>query len=162
MIRLAPWQLAHGEWVIGLKGISGGYKLSRVVAKLNEEKPLMNASVKVMRSYDYCHFEVALSIDDAASDTDVDQLRKRAQRLADKAVEQYKVAKRMYDSLAVRKAEKNQLEREVARIEEIEPGDRTPHQQAKVKLLKDRNWQEYIDQRYDYQDDWQEWEDVED
>lgn len=25
-----PWQLGHGEWVIGLAGISGGYALRRV------------------------------------------------------------------------------------------------------------------------------------
>lgn len=29
-VRLEPWELAHGHWVIGLSGISGGYKLSRV------------------------------------------------------------------------------------------------------------------------------------
>lgn len=32
-VKYAPWQLAHGEWVIGLKGIAGGYLLSRVVRK---------------------------------------------------------------------------------------------------------------------------------
>lgn len=26
-----PWQLGHGAWVIGLKGISGGYSLDRVI-----------------------------------------------------------------------------------------------------------------------------------
>jgi hypothetical protein len=54
------------------------------------------ASVKVMRSHDYCHFEVALSatIDDGLErPVQVDELRKTAARLADKAVEQYKVAK---------------------------------------------------------------------
>lgn len=29
-----PWQLGHGEWVIGLCDISGGYQLSRVVRKV--------------------------------------------------------------------------------------------------------------------------------
>lgn len=29
-VRSEPWQLGHGAWVIGLKGISGGYDLSRV------------------------------------------------------------------------------------------------------------------------------------
>jgi hypothetical protein len=28
--KAEPWQLGHGVWVIGLKGISGGYDLSRV------------------------------------------------------------------------------------------------------------------------------------
>jgi hypothetical protein len=31
-VKYAPWQLGHGEWVIGLQGIAGGYRLSRVVA----------------------------------------------------------------------------------------------------------------------------------
>ena len=31
IVKAAPWQLGHGEWVIGLRGISGGYLLSRVV-----------------------------------------------------------------------------------------------------------------------------------
>lgn len=30
-VRWAPWQLASGEWVVGLKGIVGGYLLARVV-----------------------------------------------------------------------------------------------------------------------------------
>lgn len=29
-VKYAPWQLGHGEWVIGLKGITGGYALDRV------------------------------------------------------------------------------------------------------------------------------------
>ncbi len=29
-VKSEPWQLGHGAWVIGLKGISGGYDLSRV------------------------------------------------------------------------------------------------------------------------------------
>lgn len=29
-VKMEPWELYHHEWVIGLKGISGGYKLSRV------------------------------------------------------------------------------------------------------------------------------------
>lgn len=32
-VKYAPWQLGHGEWVIGLKGIVGGYLLSRVVGR---------------------------------------------------------------------------------------------------------------------------------
>lgn len=29
-VRLLPWQLGHGAWVIGLSGIAGGYSLERV------------------------------------------------------------------------------------------------------------------------------------
>jgi hypothetical protein len=34
VVKYPPWQLGHGEWVIGIKGISGGYLLSRVIRKL--------------------------------------------------------------------------------------------------------------------------------
>ena len=30
-VRTAPWKLGHGQWVVGLKGVSGGYSLDRVV-----------------------------------------------------------------------------------------------------------------------------------
>jgi len=29
-VKYAPWQLGDGTWVIGLKGLAGGYLLSRV------------------------------------------------------------------------------------------------------------------------------------
>lgn len=29
-VKYEPWQLGHGEWVIGLDGVAGGYLLSRV------------------------------------------------------------------------------------------------------------------------------------
>ena len=58
---------------------------------------ISGASVKVMRSYDFCHFEVSLSSvnDGEISSVEVDELRKEAARLADKAVEQYKIAKKL-------------------------------------------------------------------
>ena len=28
--RSVPWQLGHGDWVVSVEGISGGYLLSRV------------------------------------------------------------------------------------------------------------------------------------
>lgn len=53
----------------------------------------MNASVRVMRSYDYCQFEVALNDDDLVFD-EVNELRKQAAILVDEAVRQYKIAKK--------------------------------------------------------------------
>jgi len=50
------------------------------------------ASVKIMRSYDYCHFEICLGTDEDIPLVDVDKIRKDAQRLVDKAVDQYKIA----------------------------------------------------------------------
>ena len=53
----------------------------------------MGASVKIMLSHDYCHFEVALSSDAAVTPVQVNVMRKKAQFLADEAVRQYKLAK---------------------------------------------------------------------
>ncbi len=116
----------------------------------------MSASVKVMRSYDYCHFEICIGDDDAKTDGQIDELRKRAARLADKAVEQYKIAKLTIGGNVSRKQEWESLRREVEVIERLSEGDRTPNQVAKVKLLRDRDWQAYINERYDYKDDWDE------
>jgi len=30
-VRIPPWQLGSGDWVVGLTGISGGYSLERCV-----------------------------------------------------------------------------------------------------------------------------------
>ena len=29
-VRILPWQLGHGAWVVGLNGITGGYACERV------------------------------------------------------------------------------------------------------------------------------------
>jgi hypothetical protein len=34
VVKYPPWQLGHGEWVIGLHGKAGGYLLGRVVRKV--------------------------------------------------------------------------------------------------------------------------------
>lgn len=35
-VRRKPWELKHGEWVVGLSGIAGGYLLSRVRSLVSE------------------------------------------------------------------------------------------------------------------------------
>jgi len=50
----------------------------------------MGASVKIMLSHDYCHFEVSKSTDDNITDKEINQMRKDVQKLADEAVRQYK------------------------------------------------------------------------
>jgi hypothetical protein len=34
VVKHAPWQLGHGEWVIGLFGLTGGWLLGRIVRQL--------------------------------------------------------------------------------------------------------------------------------
>lgn len=114
------------------------------------------ASVKVMRSHDYCHFEVNLSASvDCPPDSPewfqaVDNLRKNAARLADKAVEQYKVAR---ENLAELESELVSLEFAADRAERTPESERTPEQKAAIKALSDA---EFAQRHYDYQDDWDE------
>lgn len=112
----------------------------------------MNASVKVMNSFDYCHFEVALSAEDVTLE-DVDRLRKEAQRLVDKSIKQYKVAKRTASQMP-----DSYLKSRVQTLREnIPQSEWTPEQKAMVKAYNDAM---FAAQQYDYQDDWDDRDDV--
>ena len=112
------------------------------------------ASVKVMRSHDYCHFEINLSASiDCPKDSpewfqQVDALRKNAARLADKAVDQYKISKR---EAQVQEQELLHLAYRASNAEETPEDQRTPEQKAAIKALSDYRFNQ---QHYDYQDDW--------
>ena len=112
------------------------------------------ASVKVMRSHDYCHFEVVLGINkdthEAISPYDVDLMRKEAARLADKAVEQYKVAKQNAQRILDASYGYARVKALADDARLIPESERTSEQMAHIKALQD-----YIHhQKYDYQDDW--------
>lgn len=115
----------------------------------DELPTIANASVKVMNSYDYCHFEVALSAE-SVSLQDVDNMRKEAQRLVDKAIKQYKIAKR--------DASRNrdvpfELQRQASAIMKNFPkSEWTPEQKAVIKAIDDINFR--ASRFYDYEDDW--------
>lgn len=111
-----------------------------------------HASVKVMRSHDYCHFEVVLGFDQLATLEEVDALRKSAARLADKAVEQYKKAK----SAAEYRGNISD-EYDLRRALEIPEGERSPRQKAIVKYHNDAAFRARFD--YDYEDEWSQPED---
>ena len=114
-----------------------------------------SASVKVMRSYDYCHFEIALGVNDLAITLDdVDELRKSAQRLADKAVAQYRIAKQQAEDRLANTYEVARL-RDRARIirENYPRSEWTPDQQAEVKAAEDAEFR--ASHEYDYEDDWE-------
>ena len=113
----------------------------------------MGPSVKVMLSYDYCYFEVAKSSDQDLTDKQVDDLRKDCMRLADKAIAQYKIAKEYQYKRSARSEERARMAREVEMINRKVEGDRTVSELATIKAFSDRNWEEYISERYDYQDD---------
>jgi hypothetical protein len=118
----------------------------------------MGASVKVMLSYDYCHFEISKSTDEDISNNAIDELRKDCMRLADKAIEQYKIAKAGADIRLNRKCDYDKAMRDVERINAKAEADRTVGEIATVKAFNDKNWKEYISQQYNYEDDF-EWND---
>ena len=80
-------------------------------------------------------------------------MRKEAQRLADKAVEQYKIAKSDAEWQASAIDGLDRLELDVKVIKENFPkSEWTPEQKAKVKALEDVTFRQ--SQPYNYQDDW--------
>jgi hypothetical protein len=112
------------------------------------------ASVKVMRSHDYCHFEVNLAGNlDCPPDSpewfqEVDNMRKNAARLADKAVEQYKVAKAAHQS---EESSLGAMHYAAEQAEKTPEAERTPEEKAAIKALADAR---FAQRHYDYQDDW--------
>lgn len=116
---------------------------------------LASASVKVMRSYDYCHFEVNLGVSGPVALEEVDALRKAAARLADKAVAQYKIAKR---ACAKRESDEQQRyyqRQRIAHLAQTPVGELTPSQLAELKEARDRAHEASVERRaYDYEDDW--------
>lgn len=113
---------------------------------------ITSASVRVMRSHDYSHFEVTLSSSEVTSIEEADELRKAAARLADKAVAQFITMKEAM-------AEKDNIEQDwlLKRAEEILPELRTPEQKAVIKYHNDKAFANRF--VYDYEDDYEEpWE----
>jgi len=99
---------------------------------------MKTASVKVMRSYDYCHFEINLSSDGIQSLQDINELRISAAKLVDHAVDQYKEMKKHLDQLKNNQFERDNLRRQVTAIKENFPkSEWTPEQRAKIKHLTD-------------------------
>lgn len=113
----------------------------------------MSASVKIMLSYDYCHFEVSKSVDENISDKEINELRKDVQRLADEAVRQYKIAKNQAARRTDAEYKMRNFEEECKRIEAKEEHDRTLKEIAMLKQYRDENWQAQFDYNYDYEDD---------
>ena len=112
----------------------------------------MQASVKIMLSYDYNHFEVCLSSDSEMDDMAVNELRKTAQRLADEAVRQYKVAKKKAELALRLEAERKYLKEEVNSFSLMPESELTAEQRAKRKALEDEAY--WNQAEYDYDDDW--------
>jgi hypothetical protein len=113
------------------------------------------ASVKVMLSYDYSHFEASMSVENEAglSIQDIDDARKSCQRLADKAVGQYKKAKEMASKRSDGEYRMNCFESECKKIAQKDEHDRTLKEIAMLKQYQDENWRAQFEYDYDYDDD---------
>lgn len=117
---------------------------------------ITSCSVRVMRSFDYCHFEVVLGGESESMTTkDVDDLRKHAARLADKAVAQYQAFKKDEEERMSAGMYQNVTDiEEIGKIKEKNEADRTVYEMARLKAYTDRQHRLNRD-RYDYQDDWE-------
>jgi hypothetical protein len=119
------------------------------------ETVLKNASVKIMLSYDYSHFEVAMSIENESGLLlkDIDDARKNCQRLADKAVSQYKKAKEKAALRTDGKYKIQNFENQCRAILAKPEGDRTINEAAMLKEYSDENWRSRFYYDYDYEDE---------
>jgi hypothetical protein len=117
------------------------------------ESRLYKAGISIMRSYDYSHFEVSLSTDEDMTLQEIDDMRKDAIRLVDKAVKQYQIARdrekkinngQSYDYM--------ELERKAKIIMENYPqSEWTPEQIATIKELTDFDYA--LGHGYDYEEE---------
>lgn len=119
------------------------------------ETKIKIASVKVMLSYDYSHFEASMSLenDNGLSIKEIDAARKDCQRLADKAVAQYKTAKQQAANRNDGQYRMQNFEAECIKIRAKNEHDRTLKEIAMLKQYENENWRDQFDYHYDYDDD---------
>ncbi|OPY83168.1 MAG: hypothetical protein A4E71_02923 [Smithella sp. PtaU1.Bin162] len=112
----------------------------------------MGSSVKVMLSYDYCHFEISKSTDQETSNNEINEMRKDCMRLADEAIRQYKVAKNMAAKRTDGESQIINFEAQCKKILLKPEGERTLNEIAMIKRYQDEKWREEFQYRYDYED----------
>jgi hypothetical protein len=113
------------------------------------------ASVKVMLSYDYSHFEASMTLenDEGLTIYEIDEARKSCQRLASKAVEQYKKAKQSAANRTDGQYKMQNFEKKCREIAAKPEGDRTINEVAMLKQYNNEAWQSQFEDLYDYDDD---------
>ena len=112
----------------------------------------MQATAKVMRSYDYCHFEITLS-EECADIEAVDELRKKAAILVDEAVRQYRVAKAKESARQGKEWDREKAMERVKRIEEKPRNEWTPEEAAVMRAVADKSfWSSFDADDYYYCD----------
>jgi hypothetical protein len=116
---------------------------------------IKSASVKVMLSYDYSHFEASMVVenDNGLTVEEIDSARKKCQRLADNEVGQYKKAKEMAANRTNGEYRMRSFEQECLAIQKKDEQDRTIKELAMLKQYNDESWREQFSYDYDYDDD---------
>jgi len=112
----------------------------------------MSASVKIMLSFDYCHFEIMKGTDEELTNEQINKMRKDVQRLADEAVRQYRKAK---ERAAARNGyEKQRFDATIKEILLKPENTLSLEETAMLKLYRDEQWQKQFE-LYDYEDDYE-------
>jgi hypothetical protein len=115
----------------------------------------MSASVKIMLSFDYCHFEICKGTDENLTNQQINDLRKDCQRLADEAVRQYVVSKNQFAK--INPYEKEVFDSRIKNILEKDESSLTIEETAMLKQYRDEEFQRQFEP-YDYEDeDEREW-----
>jgi flagellar motility protein MotE (MotC chaperone) len=119
------------------------------MSKFDRQKQIPGASITILLSYDYNHFEYTFHAKPDSTLDEINELRKDCQRLADEAVRQYKVAKSRTMQDLQEKQNVEELTRKVRIIKEnFSQAEWTPEQKGMIKALEDWNYRPY-----DYDDD---------
>ena len=118
-----------------------------------------SASVKVMLSHNYNHFETSIILEneEGLNTEEINEARKDCMRLCDKAIAQYNQAKHAANKLTGLDEKRAELEIEVARLMEKEV-ELSPEERAKIKTLQDYNW----NKQFDYEEDFEDYDSPED
>ncbi len=120
---------------------------------------IKSASVKVMLSHNYSHFEASICVENEEGllISEIDDARKDCMRLCDKAIIQYNQAKHAANKLCGLDEAREILSIEVDKLKEKD-GELTPEEKAKIKTLEDYNW----NRQFDYEDDFEDYDSSED
>ena len=113
----------------------------------------MDSYVKVLRSYDYNHFEFCIPVAEDATIKERNEARKDAERLANEAVRQYKKAKEMAVKRESSQFQIDNFINAVKRIHIKPTGERTVDELAMLKQYDDETWLSKLEYQYDYEDD---------
>ena len=123
------------------------------------ETIIKSASVKVMLSHDYSHFEASMSLENEGGVTkeEMDAARKDCQRLATKAIDQYKIYKSMAAKRSDGEYKMTFFENECKKIAAKDEHDRTLKEIAMLKQYQDEDWRAQFEYGYDYEDDYKDY-----